>query len=77
MGELLQPYEFEFFRNGVIVATLAGVLCGLVGVFVVLKGMSYIGHGLSTRSSAASPPAPCSASTSCSAPACGASPRRC
>jgi ABC-type Mn2+/Zn2+ transport system permease subunit len=47
MSELLQPYEFEFFRNGVIVATLAGALCGLVGVFVVLKGMSYIGHGLS------------------------------
>ena len=47
MTELLQPYEFEFFRNGVIVATFAGALCGLVGVFVVLKGMSYIGHGLS------------------------------
>ena len=47
MSELLQPYQFEFFRNGVIVATLAGALCGLVGVFVVLKGMSYIGHGLS------------------------------
>ncbi len=47
MGELLHPYEFEFFRNGVIVATIAGALCGLIGVFVVLKGMSYIGHGLS------------------------------
>jgi ABC-type Mn2+/Zn2+ transport system permease subunit len=47
MADLLQPYEFEFFRNGVIVATVAGALCGLVGVFVVLKGMSYIGHGLS------------------------------
>jgi manganese/iron transport system permease protein/iron/zinc/copper transport system permease protein len=47
MNELLQPYQFEFFRHGVIVATLAGALCGLVGVFVVLKGMSYIGHGLS------------------------------
>lgn len=47
MGDLLRPYEFEFFRNGVIVATLAGWLCGVVGVFVVLKGMSYIGHGLS------------------------------
>ena len=47
MAELLQPFEFEFFRNGVVVATLAGALCGLVGVFVVLKGMSYIGHGLS------------------------------
>ena len=47
MSTLLQPYEFEFFRNGVIVATIAGALCGLIGVFVVLKGMSYIGHGLS------------------------------
>lgn len=47
MGTLLHPYDFEFFRNGVIVATIAGALCGLIGVFVVLKGMSYIGHGLS------------------------------
>ena len=47
MSELLRPFEFEFFRNGLAVATLAGALCGLVGVFVVLKGMSYIGHGLS------------------------------
>ena len=45
--DLLHPFEFEFFRNGVLVATIAGALCGLVGVFVVLKGMSYIGHGLS------------------------------
>ena len=47
MGDLLRPYDFEFFRNGVIVATLAGWLCGLVGTYVVLKGISYIGHGLS------------------------------
>lgn len=47
MGELFAPYQFEFFRNGVIVATFAGALCGLIGVYVVLKGMSYIGHGLS------------------------------
>ena len=47
MGELLRPFEFEFFRNGVIVATFAGALCGMVGVIVVLRGMSYIGHGLS------------------------------
>ena len=47
MRELLVPYQFEFFRNGLIVATIAGALCGLVGVFVVQRGMSYIGHGLS------------------------------
>lgn len=47
MSELLRPYEFEFFRNGLIVATIAGALCGMIGVFIVLKKMSYIGHGLS------------------------------
>jgi manganese/iron transport system permease protein/iron/zinc/copper transport system permease protein len=44
---LLEPFQFAFFRHGVIVATLAGALCGLIGVYVTLRGMSYIGHGLS------------------------------
>jgi ABC-type Mn2+/Zn2+ transport system permease subunit len=47
IDELLRPFDFEFFRNGVLVATIAGALCGAIGVYVVLKGMSYIGHGLS------------------------------
>jgi len=47
MGGLFEPYQFEFFRNGVVVATLSAALCGLIGVYVVLRGMSYIGHGLS------------------------------
>jgi manganese/iron transport system permease protein/iron/zinc/copper transport system permease protein len=47
MDTLLEPFEYAFFRNGIAVATLAGALCGLVGVYVVLRGMSYIGHGLS------------------------------
>jgi ABC-type Mn2+/Zn2+ transport system permease subunit len=45
--ELARPFEFEFFRNGLIVATVAGALCGVVGCYVVLRHMSYIGHGLS------------------------------
>lgn len=47
MGILLQPFQFEFFRNGTMAAVLAGGLCGLIGVYIVLRGMSYIGHGLS------------------------------
>lgn len=46
-GGVFSPFEFDFFRNGIVVATLAGTLCGILGVFVVLRGMSYIGHGLS------------------------------
>jgi manganese/iron transport system permease protein/iron/zinc/copper transport system permease protein len=44
---LFEPFGYSFFNNGLTVATLAGALCGLLGVFVVLRGMSYIGHGLS------------------------------
>jgi ABC-type Mn2+/Zn2+ transport system permease subunit len=47
MDTLLEPFRYEFFVNGIVVATIAGALCGLVGVYVVLRGMSYIGHGLS------------------------------
>ncbi len=47
MNLLLEPFQFEFFRNGTTAAVAAGALCGLLGVFIVLRGMSYIGHGLS------------------------------
>ncbi|MFQ5420919.1 MAG: metal ABC transporter permease [Anaerolineae bacterium] len=47
MDSLLTPFQFEFFRNGTIAAVLVGGLCGLIGVYIVLRGMSYIGHGLS------------------------------
>ena len=47
MHTIVEPFQFGFFRHGIAVATLAGGLCGLVGVYVVLRGMSYIGHGLS------------------------------
>lgn len=47
MDALLTPFSFEFFRNGTIAAVLVGGLCGLIGVYIVLRGMSYIGHGLS------------------------------
>lgn len=42
-----EPFTYEFFQRGLVIATLAGALCGLIGVFVVLRNMSYIGHGLS------------------------------
>ena len=47
MAGLLEPFQFEFFRNGTVAAVVVGGLCGLIGVYIVLRGMSYIGHGLS------------------------------
>jgi manganese/iron transport system permease protein/iron/zinc/copper transport system permease protein len=44
---ILDPFHYQFFVNGLVAAILAGALCGLIGVFITLRGMSYIGHGLS------------------------------
>jgi ABC-type Mn2+/Zn2+ transport system permease subunit len=47
MTFLTEPFAFEFFRHGIAAATMVGALCGLMGLYVVLRRMSYIGHGLS------------------------------
>ncbi len=47
MNVLAEPFAFEFFRQGLLAATLVGALCGMIGVYVILRRMSYIVHGLS------------------------------
>src|SRR5207244_2712704 len=48
MHWLLDPWLHEgFFRRAAGAGILGGALCGMVGVYVVLRRMSYIGHGLS------------------------------
>jgi manganese/iron transport system permease protein len=42
----LTPFEYEFFRHGLFAAVVVGAICGYIGVYVVLRRMSYIGHGL-------------------------------
>lgn len=44
---MFEPLQYEFFIRSLIAATTVGALCGLIGVYVVLRKMSYIGHGLS------------------------------
>lgn len=46
-ADLVDPFSYAFFVKGCVVATIAGALCGMTGVFITLRGMSYIGHGLS------------------------------
>lgn len=43
---LLEPLAFDFFRNALVGASLAGALCALVGTYVVLRGMAFLGDGL-------------------------------
>jgi len=44
---VFEPFQYEFFVRGLLAATLVGGLCGLIGVYIVLRRMAYIGHGLS------------------------------
>ena len=47
MEAILEPLGYSFFVKGLFVAGLSGALLGFIGVYIVLRGMSYIGHGLS------------------------------
>lgn len=47
LDSIIQPFQYEFFTRGIIVAIMVGGVCGLIGVYIVLRGMSYIGHGMS------------------------------
>ena len=47
MIDLLLPFQYEFFIKGIIVSVLLGGICGLAGVYIILRGLSYVGHGLS------------------------------
>ena len=44
---MFEPFQYQFFVRGLVAATLVGGLLGLLGVYVVLRRMAYIGHGLS------------------------------
>ncbi|CAB3394821.1 metal ABC transporter permease [Kyrpidia spormannii] len=43
---LLAPFQFDFMWRALIGSVAVGVLAALLGVFVVLRGMSFIGEGL-------------------------------
>ena len=40
------PFGAEFVRNGALAAALVGVLCGVVGCYVVLRGMALMADSL-------------------------------
>lgn len=44
---LLEPLAYEFMQRGLIMAVLVGVVCALVGCYIVLRGMVFLGDALS------------------------------
>lgn len=43
---ITDPWTFEFMRRAFAVAMVSGAVCGVVGTFVVLRGMSFIGDAI-------------------------------
>jgi len=44
---LLSPLGYDFFVRALLASALVGISCAVVGSFVVLKGMSFIGDAVS------------------------------
>lgn len=44
---LTAPLAYEFMQRGLLVAVLVGIVCAVVGCFVVLRGMAFLGDALS------------------------------
>ncbi len=42
-----EPLRYGFLQRGLIAAILVGILCAVIGTFVVLKGLAFIGDALS------------------------------
>jgi ABC-type Mn2+/Zn2+ transport system permease subunit len=43
---LTGPWQYAFMQRALMEVAIVGVLCGLVGCFVVLRGLSFIGDAL-------------------------------
>jgi manganese/iron transport system permease protein len=43
---LAGPWEYDFWRRALLVALLSGLVCGVVGTHVVLRGMAFIGDAV-------------------------------
>lgn len=43
---LLDPLQYAFMQRGMLAAVLVGVLCSIVGAYVVLRGLAFLGDAL-------------------------------
>jgi manganese/iron transport system permease protein len=41
-----QPFSYDFMLRGLVASVIVGVVCAVVGVYVVLRGMAFFGDAL-------------------------------
>jgi len=43
---LIEPLQYGFMQRGLIAAVLVGIVCAVVGTYIVLRGMAFFGDAL-------------------------------
>ena len=43
---IIEPMQFGFMQRALLVSALAAIACGVVGTFVVLRGMAFLGDAI-------------------------------
>ena len=46
MEFFLQPLSYAFMQRGLLAGTMVGILCAVIGTYVVLRGMAFLGDAL-------------------------------
>ena len=46
MSILLEPLSYAFMQRGMLAAILVGIVCAVVGTYMVLRGMAFFGDAL-------------------------------
>jgi len=46
MSFILQPLAYEFMQRGLLASVIVGVLCAIMGTYVVLRGMAFLGDAM-------------------------------
>ena len=47
MNAVLDPLAYEFFIRALIASTLVGLVCAVIGTYMVLRGLAFMGDALS------------------------------
>ena len=47
VGFVADPLAYGFMQRGIVAAVLVGIVCAVMGTFVVLKGLAFIGDAVS------------------------------
>jgi ABC-type Mn2+/Zn2+ transport system permease subunit len=46
MNFLLEPLTYQFMQRGLLASVIVGVLCAVMGTYVVLRGMAFLGDAM-------------------------------